>query len=327
MDIDKLSEKERYDVLADIADKYYNQGQTQSEIADYYETNRFKIAKLLQDAKNEQIIEIHIRFSNERNTKLEKELKEQFPLKEALVVNTQYSPYIDSLRQIGKTGADYVKRILPPNSVVGITWGKTLYSVISQIPKTTHNPIDAVQLTGCTKLASPVAESRELVRTIAAAYYGTYHYLDAPLYVQNPELKQCLMSEPWFENTRKAAAHMTAVITGIGGRSSLPLTNPLFSAYITGPDRKESGNCAGSIYGYVLNKDGQIAGIPLNQKVIATPIDQILKTPHRLAVVYGRHKAEITYKALRNHLINEILTDTDTALNILEYKTTREQLN
>ncbi|MGL5437066.1 MAG: sugar-binding transcriptional regulator [Lachnospiraceae bacterium] len=320
MDIDKLSEKERYDVLTDIADKYYNQGQTQSEIADYYDTNRFKVAKLLQDAKNEQIIEIHIKYSNERNTKLEKELKERFPLNKALVVNTQYSPYIDSLRQIGKTGADYVKRILPPNSWVGITWGKTLYSVISQISETTHNPIDAVQLTGCTKLANPVAESRELVRTIAAAYYGTYHYLDAPLYVQTPELKQCLMSEPCFQSTIKASANMTAIITGIGSRSSLPLTNPLFSAYMTEQDLRELSNCAGSIYGYVLNNNGQVADIPLNQKVIATPIEQILKTPHRLAVVYGRHKAEITYKALNNHLINEILTDTDTALNLLEYK-------
>jgi len=159
-----------------------------------------------------------------------------------------------------------------------------------------------------------------LVRSIAAAYYGTYHYIDAPLYVQTPELKKLLMNEPCFNDTMRISSDMTAVITGIGGRSSLPLNNPAFSAYMTEQDLKELNNCAGSIYGYVINNNGQVADIPLNQKVIATPINEILKTPHRLAVVYGRHKAEITYKALENHLINEILTDTDTALNILGYR-------
>lgn len=40
-------EKERYDMLAEMADMYYNQGKTQSEIARYFEINRFRVAKLI----------------------------------------------------------------------------------------------------------------------------------------------------------------------------------------------------------------------------------------------------------------------------------------
>jgi len=318
MDIEKLSEKERYDVLTDIADQYYNQGKTQSEIADYYETNRFKISKLLQDAKTEQIVEININYSTQRNTGLEKELKEAFPLSKVLVANTQYSPYLDSLSRIGKTGADYLKRILTPNTTLGVTWGKTIHSVIHQMSEVTHNPVTAVQLTGCFRLPNPAAESRELVRTVAAAYYGSYYYLDAPLYTQSIALKEELLKEPLLQTTLKKAEQMTAIITGIGGRSSLPLLNPAFAPYLTETDLKHLEHCIGSIYGYVLDEHGQIADIDLNRKIVAAPIENILKVPHRLAVVYGRHKAEITYKALRNHLINEIATDTDTALNLLE---------
>lgn len=75
MDIDRVSEKERYDMLAEMADLYYNQGKTQSEIARHFDTNRFRVAKLLQDARNEQIVEIRINYSNERNSVLEAELK------------------------------------------------------------------------------------------------------------------------------------------------------------------------------------------------------------------------------------------------------------
>ena len=39
MDIDHLQEKERRDVMAQMADLYYNQGKTQSEIAAHFGTN------------------------------------------------------------------------------------------------------------------------------------------------------------------------------------------------------------------------------------------------------------------------------------------------
>lgn len=317
MNIEKISEKERYELLTDIADLYYNQGKTQADIADYYETNRFKIAKLLQDARAEQIVEININYSTERNTRLEKELKEVFGLNKALVVKTQHTPYLDSLRQIGKTGADYLRKILSPDSTAGVMWGKTIQNVISQMTEVTNTPITAVQLAGCLRLTIPSAESRELIRSMAAAYFGSYYSLDVPLYVQSPELKQALLMEPCIQDTLQKTEHMDVVITGIGSKLNLPLSNPKFKPYITNRDLEQIEHCCGSIYGYVLNDLGQIADIDLNKKVITAPMDNILKTPHRLAVVYGRYKAEVTCKALKNHLFNEILTDTDTALNLL----------
>lgn len=318
MDIDKLTGQERYDMLTDMADQYYNQGKTQSEIAACYGTNRFKVAKLLQDARTEQIVEIQINYSNERNKAIEKELRDAFPLDRALVVNTQYSPYIDSLRQLGKVGADYLNRTLQPGSVLGVTWGKTIYSVISQLQGSTYNPVTAIQLTGCLKLLNPATDSRELVRSVASAYCGSYHYLDAPLYVQNSQVREMLLREPLIQGTISMTGKMTTVITGIGGRSSLPLSNPTFFPYLTERDREQADKCIGSIYGYVLDQNGQIADIDLNHKLIAAPLKNVLSTPHRFAVVYGRHKAEMTCKALQNRLFNEILTDTDTALHLLE---------
>jgi DNA-binding transcriptional regulator LsrR (DeoR family) len=87
----------------------------------------------------------------------------------------------------------------------------------------THNPISAIQLAGCLKLPNPSAESRELVRAVAAAYYGSYYYLDAPLYLQSADLKQQLIKEPLLQDTLKGTENMSAVITGIGSKSSLPI--------------------------------------------------------------------------------------------------------
>lgn len=177
-----------------------------------------------------------------------------------------------------------------------------------------------MQLAGYMPLPNPASESRELVRSIAANYFGETHYLNTPIYIKNAKLKNLLLEEPDIAATFQKARELSIVITGIGGRSSLPLINPIFRPYLTDKDLAAADTCVGSIYGYIIDKDGKIADTDLNQKLSAIPMEDILKTPHRIAVVYGRHKADITAKVIRNQFINELITDTETALTLLEHK-------
>lgn len=320
MDFDHLSEKELYDVMAEIADLYYNQGKTQSEIASCYSTNRFRIAKLLQDARSEQIVEIRINHSNERSSVIEKELLQAYPLSSAVVVNTQYSPYVDALMQVGKAGAAHLAHLLNPDTTIGITWGKTIYGVISQLTTTVRNPVTAVQITGSSRQKNPATDSRELVRSIASKYSGSYHYIDAPIYLKNPELRPALLKEPAIQETLAKTRQMDIVLSGIGGLSSLPLTNPAYFPYLTERDQAQTSCCIGSLYGYVLDENGQIADIDLNQKLVSASLPDILTTAHRLVVACGRHKAKVLAKALENRLFNELVTDSDTAMYLLAQK-------
>ncbi len=318
MDIDHASEKERYDMLAEMADLYYNQGKTQSEIAKHFETNRFRVAKLLQDARNEQIVEIHINYSNERNSVLETELKKKLSLQKAIVVNSQYTTYVDSLTQMGKVGAAYLAKILKSGNVAGVTWGKTVYSVISQLPTVVGNPVKVVQLTGNSRMKNPAVDTRELVRQMAAAFYGEYYYLDMPIYVQDEAVRQGLCTEPLIRETLDRSKDMDLIISGIGGTSSLPLRNPELRPYLTKKDEEAAETCLGSLYGFVLDEKGQVADIDLNRKLVSAPLTDIMKTPHRLVVACGRHKTEILKKTARNGLYNELLTDSETAIHLLE---------
>ncbi len=318
MDIDHASEKERYDMLAEMADLYYNQGKTQSEIAKHFETNRFRVAKLLQDARNEQIVEIHINYSNERNSVLETELKKKLSLQKAIVVNSQYTTYVDSLTQMGKVGAAYLAKVLKSGDVAGVTWGKTVYSVISQLPTVVGNPVKVVQLTGNSRMKNPAVDTRELVRQMAAAFYGEYYYLDMPIYVQDEAVRSGLCTEPLIRETLDRSKDMDLIISGIGGTSSLPLRNPELRPYLTKKDEEAAETCLGSLYGFVLDEKGQVADIDLNRKLVSAPLTDIMKTPHRLVVACGRHKTEILKKTARNGLYNELLTDSETAIHLLE---------
>lgn len=318
MNIEHMNERERYDVLVEMADLYYKQGKTQSEIARMYETNRFRVAKLLQDALNEHIVEIHIKYSTERNKAAEQALEQRYPLQKAIVVNTQYVSQMENLSQIGKVGAGYLARLLETESVIGVTWGKTIHSVVSQLPNAVMNTVHAVQLTGDPRLPNPNFDARELARTIAARMNGAYYDLNCPLYINSPVIRQEIRQEPTIAHTLDAAKNLGVVLTGIGGPSSLPLANPVVYPYLSDSDRIAAADCIGSIYGYTLDSRGQIADIDLNRKVISVPPETIRQAPHRLVVANGRHKVKVLCMALQAGLYNELLTDSDTAMRMLE---------
>lgn len=318
MDIDRLQEKERYDMLAQMADMYYNQGKTQSEIAQYFGTNRFRVAKLIQDARTEQVVEIRINYSNERNQLMEERLKEMYPLKDAIVVNTRYSSYIDSLTQIGEAGARYLSRLLEPGGVLGLTWGKTLYSVISRLPAMNYQPVTVVQLTGYYRMVNPSVDTRELVRTAASCCRGEYYYLDGPLYVSSQELKEALCREPVIRRGLEQIGKLDVVVSGIGGISSLPLTNPEVKPYLTQKDLSHISQGIGSLYGRVLDQEGNQADLDLNQRILSGNLEDILKAPSRIVVASGRHKIAVLKAALLKGWYNILLTDADTAVHLLE---------
>lgn len=318
MNFENLSETERYDVLAEITNMYYNQGKTQQEIAAHFSTNRFKIARCLQEARDENVVEIKINYSQNRNRKMEDELLKYLPLQKAYVLNTQYLPFIEGIKQLGKLLADYLVREVQPNQAIGLTWGKTVYSAISQLNPPVHQPVRIFQLAGNTPLLNPSIDSLHLVRTFASAYSGTFRNIYAPLYIHDPQVRDGLLKEPLIANILYESRYLDFVITGIGGQSSLPLNQPVWKPYLTEKDVRLKSHCIGSIYGYVLNENGEPAEIDLNRKVIAMPLENIKRTKHKILIVYGRHKAGIAFHVIRQHLVNELFTDIDTATAILE---------
>lgn len=313
MDIDALSAQERPNMLAEVADMYYNQQKTQIEIAQHFGTTRFKVARLLQDARSENIVEITIHYANERSRRLEEQLMDAFGLKAAIVVNTKYASHAEGVRQIGQVGASYVDKLLHADSTLGIMWGKTIQPIVDQLPQTANKPVSVVQLAGQFSMPQASVESRALVQAAVSAYFGTAYYFNTPLYVTSEDLRARLMEEPGIKRTLEAARRLDVVLTGIGGSSSLPLTNKTFEAYLTEGDLARADACAGSIYGCVFDDRGEVADIDLNRRLMATPIEDIMRAEHRIGVARGRNKAPVAERVARSGLINELITDSQTA--------------
>lgn len=318
MDLDLISKDERRDILAKMADLYYNQQLTQIEIARQFDTTRFKVAKMLQEARDEEIVEIRINYNNERSIAMEHKLMDALPLQSAIVVDTKYSAFLDGLKRIGEAGALHLAGLLADSSVFGIAWGKSIQPVVEQLSPVMRLRVDTVQLVGNFDSSRPTSESRELMKLAGACCLGESLYLDAPIYFKDTALRDALKEEPIIKRTFDRAKNLDVVLTGMGGSASLPMNNPTFASYVTDADREAADSCPGCLFGYVLDRDGEVADIDLNKRLMAVPFEDVTRAKHRVAVVSGRNKVQIAELVARKGYINEIVTDVETASLMLE---------
>lgn len=318
-DYDKMNEEEKKEILSKVAHMYYNQNKTQSEIAEHFLTTRFKVSKWIQDARNKGIVEITIHTSNNRNTKLENIFKENFALKNIVILNNQFIPYEDTLRQLGKLGAEYLNRIITPDSIIGVLWGKTVYNIINQISISDNQfvNITAVQMVGNVAKDNPILDSPELIKNLAAAYNGKYKFLFAPLYIEDDYIRERIIDEPVIKDAIEHGKKANIILTGIGGQTCASLYNNIWEKYRDNCNLEDT-DAVGSIYGRFFDKNGDMCDMSANEKVIGVDMQSILNTEYRIGIVVGKHKTDATIGALKGNLVNVLITDRDVALSVLK---------
>ncbi|ADK15480.1 Sorbitol operon regulator [Clostridium ljungdahlii DSM 13528] len=317
-EFEKINEAERLNFLAELSDMYYELNMTQSEIANKLSTTRFKVSKLLQEARDKHVVEITINKPHSRVPKLENILKENFDLKDALVLDNKMLAYEETLSTLGKLGAQYVDDLISENSIVGVLWGKTLLNLIKNLKPKKKLPITTVQMVGSAAKDNTIVDSQELMRRMAKIYGGKCKYLYAPLYVDNDYARKALMHEPVLSDTIFFANKSDIILTGVGTTDAM-FSSSLWANYLERVKQYylDDLKAVGCIYGRVYNDLGEEVDIDINQKVIGIDTSAIRQANHVIGIAAGKFKAKAILGAIRGKYINTLITDDATASKIL----------
>src|SRR6266536_5132830 len=97
---------------ASIARRYFLDGRSKSEIADEFGVSRFKVARILDDARAEGIVRIEIRLPAGLDASLAQALHDAFGLRHAIVVDTLVEPEAQMRRQLAHAAAALLKEIV-----------------------------------------------------------------------------------------------------------------------------------------------------------------------------------------------------------------------
>src|SRR5262249_44673778 len=92
--------------------------------------------------------------------------------------------------------ANYFSSVLTNGVRLGLSFGRMLSAMAPLLPAGTVSNLDISMLLGGFGRAMPGIQGHELARHIASLYpHGRIHYLQAPLLVDSPDIRQAMLIE------------------------------------------------------------------------------------------------------------------------------------
>ena len=122
--------EEKLERLADVAEMYFVEGLTQSEIAKKVDVTRSMVSRMLTEARRRGIVKIHIERSYSYDSDLQAELSKRFELKKAVVFCHAGENETEYLSRLGEVSAQELNSLLKNEMVLGVAWGTALSATI-----------------------------------------------------------------------------------------------------------------------------------------------------------------------------------------------------
>jgi DNA-binding transcriptional regulator LsrR (DeoR family) len=301
----KIVDDER--MMLRVCDLYYNRDISQSDIAKLMGISRPTVAKLLQSAKQKEIVKIIICDPQERgHSELERRLENLYKLQEVIVVDT-----VEEDRQkdaLGKATAAYLKSVMKDGFKVGVAMGTTLRYIAPYGTKQFRD-LTFVPMMGGSGDIDLDLHANHIVELMAKAYGGDSMHLYAPALVSRVQTKRELLKEESVRRVTDQYNHLDVALMGIGtGRES---STVLSSGYYTEEMRANvhsSGAC-GDICMQLYDKDGDLDVVEYNKYVIGISPTKLKQVPYAVGIAGGVHKAEAIRGAIQGRYINVLITD------------------
>ena len=120
------------------------------------------------------------------------------------------------LQKLGEVAAYYLDNLLNDNMILGISWGNTMYYTVKAVKTSKNIPITVVPIMGAANVRTPERDSLDLLKELAYAYGGTYHYIYAPLFVNSEEVRDSLEQEPNIKGCLELARNADIILTSVG---------------------------------------------------------------------------------------------------------------
>ena len=308
----------RRKLLYKIAMAYYTDDLTQEQIAQRFGLSRIKVSRMLEQARQERIVQISVISPQDPKPDLERQLEAKYGLDEVVVV-TPISGSQSMLRDLGAAAAEYLVRCLQGQETVAMSWGSTLRAVVDALPGENWPDMRIVQITG--GLGRPEAETHgaDLTRRMAEAFNARPVMLSAPGIVTNKLVRDGLLADMQVSETLALAARADVALVGIGAPTPdavvMQLGNILSHKDI---DNVKARGGVGDIALRYFDAEGHPIAYDMNDRIIGLDLDQIKRIPRVIGVAGGADKIQVVRAAARGRLVSVLITDEATASTLLE---------
>jgi DNA-binding transcriptional regulator LsrR (DeoR family) len=309
-------------LASQVARLFFDRQVTKVEIATRLGISRFRVARLIDQARAQGLVRIEFRDVPEQHRALASEIEQRWGVDLCVVAGAEGS------RASGEAGlprvaASVISGLIGAGETIGIAWGSTLAAVVREMPARADPSISVVQLAGSSTRIEGGETPGELAHRLADRLGGHYHALFAPAFVESPELRDALSREPEIRETIARFSQLKLALIGIGAleaagsqrHSSLFESGVLTDGEIA---RIEAAGAVGDVILLPFDAAGRFLAPDLMGRAIGISVEQLRDVPRVVAVAGGSRKAQAIAGALRTGLINVLVTDEDAAESLAQ---------
>ncbi|AMO05677.1 MULTISPECIES: sugar-binding transcriptional regulator [Mycobacteriaceae] len=312
----KASGPSHTQLMLHVAQSYYEQGRTQEDIGRELHLTRWKVGRLLDEAREVGIVQIKIVHPQARRTHLEVRMRGEFGLRECIVVPGPERPGSDD--HIAAAAAGYLKANAQSIATLAVSWGNTLQHVAAVLPAGWTSNIEVIQANGGVSRSVRPTTAANIATSIAHSGNGRATLLPVPAIVERIETRDALYAEGFVVDVLNGARQADALLFSLG--ASGPTSVLVESGAVTPAELREldaAGAC-GDVLAHFLTADGQIAHPGIDSRTVGLGLDDVRNANCAIAVAAGPAKVPMVGAALRSGLCSVLITDEPTATAVLE---------
>jgi len=285
--------------------RYYLEDATKLDIGRELGISRFKVARLLDEAKRRGLVRIEI-MPGAADLELSESLRRALGLRRALVVSRSVGTDAESIRRsVGRLGAQLVSEVAGMESVVGFASSRSMLALAEEI-ETLHD-CTVVQLNGVPSHQMTGNGPVELVRTIAAKSTGHSRVFYAPFVLPSAQSARDVRRDPMVRWAMSAYARLSVAVVTVGAWSAGA------SALWESASERERDDVAakggvGEVCGILVDAAGQYVRTPIASRVIAIGQRELERVPEVIAVVDAENRVDAIRAVAAGKRITSLVT-------------------
>jgi Transcriptional regulator, contains sigma factor-related N-terminal domain len=310
------SDFEQHKLLIKIAQLYYAENKTQSEIAKIVNIHRSSISRMLKTIRELGIVSISINYDLLPDIALEEKIRNKFNLKQVIVVPVNLDMDNDSKNQIVcNVAANILLKNIQDNDVIGVSWGRSINYIVNSVKN------DSVQLNNITVVPmiggpSGKIETKFHVNNIAYKLSNKLKsraiLIDYPAIVDTDQLKIEIEKTQHMKELKSWWSKITIALFSIGcpaiSKNSIwyGFYGELFQ---TITDKKIVGDILSRFY----DKNGSELNTPFCNQIIGVTLDNLKKIPLKICASGDFEKLNSLIAALNANYIDILVVSDEMA--------------
>ena len=321
----EMTENERSRIIK-IAKLYYVEGLNYQEISKRLNLSSAYISRLLKQGREEGLIEIRIKDSDDDSQKneLSQALIEKFSLKDVVIQDSaEFKDIHLQKKNVAKSAASYLYENIKENATLGITWGTTILHTINELLEIKKKSMNITSLQLCGNLSSVPMEVNgiNLAAKMSEVFQGRYKLLSVPAFVDNEYIKDAIMTDSHVRAIFDEYDNIEYSISSVGSLSDLNYSTLYEIGYLDKQkiDHLLSEGAVGDILFYFYTLSGEIVTPDYSNRFIRIALEKYRRIPNKILIAVGTYKVKALYGAIRAGFADVLVTDLDTALELVKF--------